>query len=385
MANQLASIAVCGINRGVRVIDAIMEPGQYWVMAAPKDVDTHRVVIVAFDGVQSLDVAGPAEVFATANGLARQAQSDATPYEVTIASLDGGPVRTESAVELGSYPIAGLRPGLIDTLVIAGGLSVMQHRHDQAFLAALRGLIERCGRLVTICSGTYLAAAAGALEGHLVTTHWARADRLAELHPECRVDVDPIFIHSPGTVRDVWSSAGVTAGIDLSLALVERDHASDVAQEVARWLVMYLRRPGGQSQFASPTWIRQAEPGPIRQAQEFIIDSPAQDHRVALLASRVAMSERHFVRRFTNEVGMSPAKFVSHIRVDAARHELERSTDTVAVIARRCGFGSAETLRRSLHRHLGVSPEGYRQRFSHQLGSPSVPKPLTLSQQKALQ
>ncbi|MCL4114105.1 UNVERIFIED_CONTAM: hypothetical protein GTU68_023286 [Idotea baltica] len=249
----------------------------------------------------------------------------------------------------------------------------MLHRTDKVFIGELQALIARCTRLVTICSGTYLAAAAGALDGHLVTTHWARSDRLAELHPSVRVDADPIFIHSPGSVRDVWSSAGVTAGIDLSLALVERDHSTDVAQTVARWLVMYLRRPGGQSQFASPIWIRQADPGPIRQAQELIIDQPAADHRVAALASRVALSERHFVRRFTTEVGMSPAKYVSHVRVDAARHELERSSDTVAAIARRCGFGTAETLRRSLHRHLGVSPEGYRQRFSHQLAPPLSP------------
>ena len=333
----------------------------------------HRVVIVAFDGVQSLDVAGPAEVFATANGIAKQTRSNAVQYDVSIVSPHGGLVPTESAVELGTLPIAGLDPGPIDTLVIAGGLSVMLHRTDQVFIGELQALIARCARLVTICSGTYLAAAAGALDGHLVTTHWARSDRLAELHPSVRVDADPIFIHSPGAVRDVWSSAGVTAGIDLSLALVERDHSTDVAQTVARWLVMYLRRPGGQSQFASPIWIRQADPGPIRQAQELIIDEPAADHRVAALASRVALSERHFVRRFTTEVGMSPAKYVSHVRVDAARHELERSSDTVAAIARRCGFGTAETLRRSLHRHLGVSPEGYRQRFSHQLAPPLSP------------
>ncbi len=208
-----------------------------------------------------------------------------------------------------------------------------------------------------------------------VTTHWARSERLAELHADITVDADPIFILSPGVERDVWSSAGVTAGIDLCLALVERDHSTDLAQTVARWLVMYLRRPGGQSQFASPTWIRQAPPGPIQLAQELVVNAPADDHRVAELAQKVALSERHFVRRFSTEVGMSPAKFVSHVRVDAARHELERSSDTVAAIARRCGFGTAETLRRSLHRHLGVSPEGYRQRFSHHAPDLQLDKP----------
>lgn len=339
------------------------------VVAGPAASATaHRVVIVAFDGVQSLDIAGPAEVFALASALAIRDHDDAG-YDVAIVSPSGGAVASESAVSLVTEPIDSLAPGVIDTLVIPGGFSVLHHRTDGVFIACLQELIERCGRLVTICSGTYLAAAAGALDGHLVTTHWARSDRLAELHPAVRVDADPIFIHSPGVVRDVWSSAGVTAGIDLSLALVEHDHSTELAQTVGRWLVMYLRRPGGQSQFAAPMWIRQAPAGPIRQAQEQIIDEPAADHRVAALATRVAMSERHFVRKFTSEVGISPAKFVSQIRVDAARHELERSSDTVAAIAQRCGFGTAETLRRSLHRHLGVSPEGYRQRFSHNTDS----------------
>ena len=325
----------------------------------------HRVVIVAFEGVHSIDVAGPAEVFAGATQLLTEAGSQTTVYDVTIVSQLGGVVGSESAVRIDTDSFASVADDRIDTLVVPGGLAVLHHREDERFVGGLRALIARCGRLVTVCSGTYLAAAAGALDGHTVTTHWARADRLATLHPELEVDADPIFIHSPGVERDVWSSAGVTAGIDLTLALVEHDHTTDLAQTVARWMVMYLRRPGGQSQFASPTWIRQAPPGPIRQAQDHIISTPEADHRIASLAAHVALSERHFVRRFTSEVGMSPAKFVSHVRVDAARHELERSADTVAVIARRCGFGTAETLRRSLHRHLGVSPEGYRQRFSH--------------------
>lgn len=327
----------------------------------------HRVVIVAFERVQPLDVVGPADVFATATSLLANAPGPVRTagYDVSIVSLDGGVVTTESAVRLDTEPIDSLGDERIDTLVVPGGLGVLERRSDEAFVAELRSLIERCGRLVTVCSGTYLAAAAGALHGHTVTTHWARSERLGQWHPELTVDADPIFIHSPGVERDVWSSAGVTAGIDLCLALVECDHDTDLAQTVARWLVMYLRRPGGQSQFAAPTWIRQAPPGPIQQAQELIVGAPAEDHRVASLARRVSMSERHFVRRFTTEVGMSPAKFVSRVRVDAARHELERSEDTVAAIARRCGFGTAETLRRSLRRHLGVSPEGYRRRFAH--------------------
>lgn len=333
----------------------------------------HRVVIVTFDGVQSLDVAGPAEVFAGVNTFRSETEPESgvdpmPSYDVSIVSLDGGVVTTESAISFHTTSFADVI-GPIDSLVVAGGFSVWRHRENSRFVDALTELIGRSRRLVTVCSGAALVAATGALDGHRVTTHWARADRLAEAHPDIHVDADPIFIHSPapGPDRpDVWSSAGVTAGIDLSLAIVEQDHSTDIAQEVGRWLVMYLRRPGGQSQFASPTWIRQAPIGPIQQAQESVIDDPGADHRIAELARRVAMSERNFVRRFTDEVGLSPAKFVARIRVDAARHELERSDDTVSAIARRCGFGTSETLRRSLHRHVGVSPEAYRQRFSHQ-------------------
>lgn len=334
--------------------------------------EAHRVLIIAFDGVQSLDVAGPAEVFAGANQVMDSEDVQGARYHVTIASFEGGVVATESAIQLATSKVSSVR-GPIDTLVIPGGFSVLQHRNDPTFVAQLTRLIDRCERLVTVCSGAYLAAATGALDGHTVTTHWARANRLAEMHSEFTVDADPIFIHSPHPTRDVWSSAGVTAGIDLSLALVELDHTTEIAQTVARWLVMYLRRAGGQSQFASPTWIRQAPPGPIQDAQDQIVEDPGADHRVAAIASRVAMSERHFIRRFTTEVGMSPAKFVAHVRIDAARHELERSTDTVEVIAKRCGFGTAETLRRSLHRHLGVSPDGYRQRFAHSLAHNQLP------------
>ncbi len=164
----------------------------------------------------------------------------------------------------------------------------------------------------------------------------------------------------------MWSSAGVTAGIDLTLALVEHDHSTRIAQTIAQHLVMFLRRPGGQSQFAAPTWIRQAPPGPIRRAQEIVIDDPGADHRVGELARHVGMSERHFVRSFSREVGVPPARFVARIRVDSARQALESSTDTVDSIARRCGFGTAETMRRTLVRHIGVSPDDYRRRFRHQ-------------------
>jgi transcriptional regulator GlxA family with amidase domain len=198
------------------------------------------------------------------------------------------------------------------------------------------------------------------LDGCHVTTHWARASQLSGRHPHLHVDADPIF------VRDgrVWSSAGVTAGIDLALALVEDDHDPHVAQTVARWLVMFLRRPGGQTQFATGVWTERATDEPVRRAQEAIERDPAEDHRIERLAARVGMSERHFVRRFTESTGTTPARYVSAVRLEAARRALEESSDTVEAIARRCGFGTGETLRRTFARRLGVTPDAYRNRFT---------------------
>lgn len=212
---------------------------------------------------------------------------------------------------------------------------------------------------MSICSGAFVAAAAGLLADKRVTTHWARGPALARRHPELDVDIDPIYVRD----GDVWTSAGVTAGIDLALAVVEHDHGSVVAQTVARWLVMFLRRPGGQTQFATPVWSDRATLDPIRRAQDLIDAEPADDHRVGRLASRVGLSERHFARLFSAEVGLSPAQYVIAVRVEAARAALESTRDTVGTIARRCGFGTAESMRRTFAQRLGVSPDQYRRRF----------------------
>jgi transcriptional regulator GlxA family with amidase domain len=192
-----------------------------------------------------------------------------------------------------------------------------------------------------------------------VTTHWARARQLADEHPDLTVDSDPIY------VRDgkYWSSAGVTAGIDLSLALVQEDLGVDVAQTVARWLVMFLHRPGGQTQFASPVWVPRAERSMIRAVQSVVEAAPGGDHRLPALAAAAGMSVRHFTRVFTAEVGESPGRFVERIRLEAARRDLEESADTLDVVAARCGLGSAETMRRVFQRSLGVPPDAYRRRF----------------------
>ena len=231
-----------------------------------------------------------------------------------------------------------------------------------ALVDAIATMAPRARRVVGVCSGAFLLASAGLLDGRRATTHWARARRLAAEHPAVEVDADPIWVRD----GDVWTSAGVTAGIDLALALVEDDHGVDVAETVARWLVVFLRRPGNQSQFAAPVWRRRARHEPVRRAQDLIDADPAGDHRLPVLASRVAMSERHLLRRFSAELGVTPARYVAASRLEAARRQLEDSDETVAAIATRVGFGTAESMRRTFVRQLGTPPDDYRRRFSHQ-------------------
>ncbi|HTU39355.1 MAG TPA: helix-turn-helix domain-containing protein [Acidimicrobiales bacterium] len=316
-----------------------------------------HVVIVAFDGVQPLDVVGPHEVFAGA-GQAAAGLGHAGSYCVTVASLAGGPVRAESSLELGTVALPDLT-ARIDTLLLAGGGGADAAARDEKLIAWIRAVAPRCRRVATVCSGAFVGAAAGLLAGRRVTTHWARARQLGEEHPELTVDSDPIYIRD----GKYWSSAGVTAGIDLSLALVQEDLGVDVAQTVARWLVMFLHRPGGQTQFASPVWVPRAERSTVRAVQSLVEAAPAGDHHLPVLAAAAGMSVRHFTRVFAAEVGESPGRFVERIRLEAARRELEETADTLDVIATRCGLGSAETLRRLFHRSLGVAPDAYRRRF----------------------
>ena len=316
-----------------------------------------HVVIVVFDGVQPLDAVGPHEVFAGA-GRAAASVGRAGGYRVTLASSGGGTVRAESGLRLATEPLPD-DAERIDTLVLTGGSGANAAAADDALVAWIRATAPRCRRVATVCSGAFLGAAAGLLGGRRVTTHWARAKELREAHPDLTVDPDPIYI------RDgrIWSSAGVTAGIDLSLALVQDDLGVDVAQTIARWLVMFLHRPGGQTQYASPVWVPRAERTTVRAVQDLVEAAPGGDHRLPALAAAAAMSVRHFTRVFTAEVGESPSRFVERTRVEAARRELETTADTLDVVAARCGLGSAETLRRVFQRRLAVSPDAYRRRF----------------------
>ncbi|MFI1200074.1 GlxA family transcriptional regulator [Streptomyces sp. NPDC020883] len=312
-----------------------------------------RIVFVVFDGFQALDLVGPQEVFQYAGKLAGG-------YDCQVLAPAAGPVRSSSGLAVhAGHGVADLGPDGIDTLVVVGGNGVDHAVGD----ATLTGWIAAAGksarRVTSVCSGVFLLAAAGLADGRRVTTHWSRAGQLVRQHPELQVDCDPIFI------RDgrVWTSAGVTAGMDLALALVEDDLGQDIARAVAQELVLFLRRPGNQSQFSVPLWSRQPSTDPIRAAVSAIHADPRARHGISDLATHAGLSTRHLQRRFTAELGTPPAAYVEQVRVEAARRALVEGDDPVEAIAHHCGFGTAETLRRSFHRHVGVAPSEYRDRF----------------------
>jgi transcriptional regulator GlxA family with amidase domain len=318
------------------------------------------VVLVGFDGVQALDLVGPFEVFTGATlCLAGKGRHD-DGYEVTIAAADGQSVSTGTGLEIVAKPLPDPRKA-VDTVVLPGGFGTDAARRDENLIAWIQTVSGNARRVVSVCTGAFLAAQAGLLDGCRATTHWAYANQLATQFPSITVDPEPIFLRSS---PKVWTAAGVTAGIDLGLSLVEDDYGTDVAQTVARWLVLYLRRPGGQTQFAAPVWMPRARREPIRVVQEAIECEPGGAHSVPDLARRAAMSPRHFTRIFTDEVGEAPGAYVERVRTEAARRQLEETDDTVTVIAGRCGFGTAETMRRNFVRRIGISPDQYRKTFA---------------------
>jgi transcriptional regulator GlxA family with amidase domain len=310
------------------------------------------VVIFGFPGVQALDLVGPHDVFTGAALLTEGG------YRVTVASRDGEPVTT--ATSLAFVAEAMPEPQDIDTLILPGGPGTDAARSDPPTMDWIRRAAAVSRRVVSVCTGAFLAAQAGLLDGCRATTHWAFADQMAREFPAITVDREPIFLRSS---EKVWTAAGVTAGIDLSLALVEDDYGTEVAQTVARYLVLYLRRPGGQTQFAAPVWMPRARRQPIRDVQEAIESEPGAAYSISDLARRASMSPRHFTRVFTDEIGEAPGAYVERVRTEAARRQLEETDDTVVTIAARCGFGTSETMRRNFIRRIGISPDQYRKTF----------------------
>lgn len=325
---------------------------------------TRTISMLAFRDGQMLDVTGPLEVFAMANRLLSLAATaaDGAAYAIEIVALASGPLRMSSGLEI----VAGrslddclATTTALDTLMVSGGEGTLAALREPRHIEFIRALAPRARRVASVCSGSFLLAEAGLLDGRRATTHWGRTAQLARHYPAVQVDPDPIYIEDDG----VFTSAGVTAGMDLALALVEADHGRALALDVARGLVLFLKRPGGQSQFSTQLASQMAERESLREIQSYIIERLDADLGVDALARRCAMSPRNFARVFSAEVGCTPAKFVERARVEAARRRLEETRGGVEQIAASCGFGSSETMRRAFLRNLQVGPADYRERF----------------------
>ncbi len=316
---------------------------------------TRRIIILVFPGFQNLDAMGPLEVFAAA----RDADGHQL-YQVEIWAETAGPVATSSGLQVLVEHGFGPTVPSCDTLIVAGGRGTEDACRNARLTAWIAETAGHARRVASVCTGALVLAAAGLLAGRRAVTHWNWCGTLAALHPDVTVETDPIFVQD-GTV---WTSAGVTAGMDLSLALVEADCGRDVALAIARDFVMYMKRPGGQTQFSATLQAQATGPGRIGETQGFILDHLAADLSVAALSDRAGMSPRNFARAFQRDTGTTPAEFVEQARIDAARRLLEDAPErSVEAIAAACGFSHADVLRRAFQRRTGVSPGDYRDRF----------------------
>jgi len=319
----------------------------------------HRVAAVTFEGGQILDVTGPLEVFSRAERWLRDEGRTTEPvYRVEVLARHAGPVAMSSGIELVAARSLDTRAA-IDTLIVCGGIGTDAALRDPQLIDWLGRQASRVKRLASVCTGALLLAKAGLLDGRRATTHWWWCDRLAREYPEVEVVPDAIFVRD----GSIYTSAGVTAGIDLALAMVEEDWGRETALGVARELVVFLKRPGGQSQFSRHLATLEPAPRPIRELELWVLENLAGDLSVEALAARVHMSPRNFARVFRRETGITPAKFVELARVEEARRQLEQTPAITAAIATACGFGTAESMRRAFLRHLGIGPGEYRRRF----------------------
>lgn len=326
----------------------------------------HTIVFALYNKVTLQDVAAPLEIFARANDFGAN-------YTVVLASPTGASVGTTAFATLNVDVGLAQVPATIDTLLVPGGVpadfSFTPGLHDipeeptpdtvPDALAMVRQLAPRARRVASVCTGSFVLAALGLLDGRRATTHWAHCQTLARRYPGVQVDPDSLFVQDGRYL----TGAGITAGIDLALALVERDYGPAVARRVARWIVVFLQRPGGQAQFS--VWAESALPvsGGLRDVVDSVVADPAADHSTASMAVRAAVSERHLVRMFHDQVGMTPARFVEQARLEAAKVLLATGDQSQDAIARRAGFGTPDTMRRTFRRNLGVSPGVYRNRF----------------------
>lgn len=309
--------------------------------------------MIVFPGFQLLDLAGPSDVFATAALLAPE-----DGYQVEVAAVRAGPVPSGNGIAVTARAL-GEVTGPVDTLMVVGGMSVPEQLGDRELVEAVARLAAGARRVASVCNGAFLLAEAGLLDHRRATTHWLAAGELDARYECVEVDADPLYIED----GNVWTSAGVLSGVDLALALVARDHGHALARDVARGLVVYLHRPGGQSQFSTPMRAMTPTSEPLRELQAYIDANPAADLSVPALAGRVGMSERHFSRVFTAQTGLSPGRYVERSRAEAARRLLELTAHPLDRVARESGLGTPETLYRVFRRHWRISPGDHRRRF----------------------
>jgi len=327
-------------------------------VATPAAPAPRRVLFVVWNGVRMLDLAGPLEVFAVAD-------PSSTLYRIQTASVGGRGITTVRGPKLGvDLALEDVDADDVDTVIVVGGLEYVAAAEDRVLVAEVLRLAGGARRVTSVCTGAFVLAAAGLLDGHRATTHWARCAELAERHPGLVVDEDAIFVRE----GRIATSAGVTAGIDLALALVEEDHGIELARRAAKALVVFMQRPGGQSQFSVRSQVTNTRHESLRAALDAIAKDPAGDHSIPTMAKDASMSVRHFTRLFNEEVGVPPAQYVEQARVEAAKALLELGNDGLDLVARRAGFRSPETMRRAFLRVLGVPPGAYRGRF----GRPTV-------------
>lgn len=314
--------------------------------------------MLGFPQAQVLDITGPLEVFSrTARWLAEHRGTRTPAYVTEFIAARAGPVAMSNGLQL----VASRRYSAVDdadTLLVAGGIGWEQAASDRRLLQWLAAQAGRVQRLGSICNGAMLLAAAGLLEGRAATTHWAYLDRLASLAPKARVDRDALYVRS----GNIYTSAGVTAGMDLALALVEQDHGKAVALAVAQELVLFLKRPGGQSQFSRHLQAQRRD-DLFGELELWMLEHPGEDLSIAKLARRMNMSARHFARLFAARLGTSPAAYVRRLRVEQARRRIEEGALRLKQVARDCGFGDEQALRRSFQAVVGITPAEYRQRF----------------------
>ena len=323
-----------------------------------EQASTRRIAIVAFPGVTLLDISGPAQVFAELEAI----ELPAPGYSLSYLSTSGGLVPTDVGMMIDTMPISSIRPNQVDTLVIPGGPGIWEMRKDAALMNWISQALPKARRVASVCLGAFVLAWTGVLDGKRAATHWRYCPRLQDSFPNIRVEPDAIFVKE----GRVWSSAGVSAGIDLALAMIEEDFGHTTALDVARRLVVFLKRPGGQSQFSTVLAAQASDvEGRFSELHAWIIENIASDLRVDVLAAKAGMTPRTFARAYASRTGMTPASGVEALRVETARLLLESGqVGGVVEVAKRAGFGDDERMRRAFLRHLGVSPSEYRSRFS---------------------